>query len=429
MTIAPELSSVALDWGTMLRPRTAAEAREYVAAFAADREAAIEAIYRDELTIRGGRVDETVSQVVSSWNANVGKSGSRKYDGDYDHFDATYQGGSEGAGPSWKYVEGSGRVKQRMRTQTRVMRDEAERLFDERMRADTPEGAEWRAREAVYLELWQAIGRYDEPFADPPPPGVFGMVAVDAADVAIIPARSDDAPATVARRKRRTGSRSDDMGMRRDDGTAGYAAYIRVSTALQGDSGLGLEAQERAIMAAATLRGVTIGETVAEVVSGAARKLPLRDELLERCRRGELAGIVVSKLDRLARNASGLLALAEDAQRHGYRVIVCDPGVVIPGETANDRMFIGMLSVFAEFEREQTSERTTAALAEARARGVKLGRPSRLSSETVALIRDLDARGMGLSAIARELNDRGIPSATGGQWRHSSVREVLLRDE
>lgn len=217
------------------------------------------------------------------------------------------------------------------------------------------------------------------------------------------------------------------MGMRRDDGTAGYAAYIRVSTALQGDSGLGLEAQERAIMAAAALRGVTIDETLAEVVSGAARKLPLRDELLERCRRGELAGIVVSKLDRLARNASGLLALAEDAQRHGYRVIVCDPGVVIPGETANDRMFIGMLSVFAEFEREQTSERTTAALAEARARGVKLGRPSKLAPETVALIRDLDARGMGLSAIARELNDRGIPSATGGQWRHSSVREVLLR--
>jgi DNA invertase Pin-like site-specific DNA recombinase len=205
------------------------------------------------------------------------------------------------------------------------------------------------------------------------------------------------------------------------------AAYLRVSSALQGDSGLGLEAQERAVRASAGLRGLEVGETIKEVVSGAARSLPLRDEALARCRAGELDGLIVAKLDRLARDASGLLKVAADAEKHGYRVLIADPQLVMPGETAADRMFIGMLAVFAEFERGLLRERTQAALAEARARGTRLGRPSRLSDETVAEIMRMHEAGLKGTAIARVLNQRGVPSATGKEWRHSAVNHIVGR--
>lgn len=207
----------------------------------------------------------------------------------------------------------------------------------------------------------------------------------------------------------------------------GFAAYLRVSSALQGDSGLGLEAQERAVRASAALRGVEVVEVITEVVSGAARRLPLRDAALARCRDGELDGLIVAKLDRLARNASGLLRIAEEAERGGFRVLVADPQLVLPGESASDRMFIGMLAVFAEFERGLLAERTKAALAEAKARGTQVGRPPKVPVEVLQLMSDLADQGMGPSMIARELESRRIPTAGGNPWRHSSVKACMRR--
>lgn len=210
---------------------------------------------------------------------------------------------------------------------------------------------------------------------------------------------------------------------------ARFAAYLRVSGALQGDSGLGLEAQERAVRAAAPVRGVQVAEILSEVVSGAARRLPKRDEALARCRAGELDGLIVAKLDRLARDASGLFRIAADAEQHGYRIIIADSGLTIPGETAADRMFVGMLAVFAEFERGLLRERTKAALAEARARGTTLGRPRLLSDDVVEEVLRMHEAGLKGTAIAKALNERGIKSATGKEWRHSAVNHIVKRSQ
>jgi len=206
-----------------------------------------------------------------------------------------------------------------------------------------------------------------------------------------------------------------------------FAGYVRVSTGGQGDSGLGLDAQGATIRQCAEQRGLQLGGMAVEVVSGSAAKRPVWDEIVNRCRRGELRGIIVAKLDRAGRSAIGLLRVAEDAKLHGYRVIVADKGIELPGASANDRAFLTMLAMFAEWERDTISDRTREALAAAKARGQVLGRPSGVSDDTRRLVASWREAGWSLSRIADELNDRKVATRGGGPWRHSSVRWILDR--
>lgn len=208
-----------------------------------------------------------------------------------------------------------------------------------------------------------------------------------------------------------------------------FAGYVRVSTGGQGDSGLGLDAQESAIRQCAEQRGLVLGGIVSEVVSGAATKRPLWDELVNRCRRGELQGIVVAKLDRAGRSAISLLRVAEDAKLHGYRVVVADKGLTIPGQSANDRAFLTMLALFAEWERDTISDRTKEALAAAKAQGKVLGRPRAVGDDTAALVASWRSSGVGFSEISRRLDEQGVRTRDGGLWRPSSVRALYERYE
>jgi DNA invertase Pin-like site-specific DNA recombinase len=140
-----------------------------------------------------------------------------------------------------------------------------------------------------------------------------------------------------------------------------YVVYLRVSTARQGQSGLGLRAQNFAVEQLAKSRNATIVAEYVETESGRKSDRPqLAKALAEAKKQG--CTLVVAKLDRLARNVSFISSLMES----GVEFIACD----IP--SAN-RLVLHIMAAVAEEEARLISERTKTALAAAKARGVKLG--------------------------------------------------------
>jgi len=219
-------------------------------------------------------------------------------------------------------------------------------------------------------------------------------------------------------------------------------AYERVSTARQGKSGLGLEAQRRAIDDFAVSRGAEVVGRFTEVESGRRNDRPELEAALSIAR---LTGatLVIAKLDRLSRNAAFLLTLRDS----GVQFLACD----MP--EAND-LTVGIMALVAQQEREAISRRTKEALAAAKARGVKLGNPNgagalRRAGHGGAPLRDVVTRNadrhaagladvikslhreghISLRAIAGELNRRGILTRREGRWHVSTVRNLLRRLE
>lgn len=141
-------------------------------------------------------------------------------------------------------------------------------------------------------------------------------------------------------------------------------AYERVSTARQGASGLGLEAQRKVIEDFAASRGAEVLARFTELESG--RKAD-RLELLKALHLAKVTGatLVIAKLDRLSRNAAFLLALRDSGARF----------VAVDMPEANV-LTVGIMALVAQAEREAISRRTKEALAVAKARGVKLGNPN-----------------------------------------------------
>ena len=215
-----------------------------------------------------------------------------------------------------------------------------------------------------------------------------------------------------------------------------FVSYLRVSTARQGRSGLGLEAQRRAVadfLAGGAWRHVA---ELVEVESGSRDARPRLAEAMALCRLHG-ATLVIAKLDRLSRDAAFLLGL----QRAGVRFVAAD----MP--EANE-LVVGIMAVVAQAERKMISARTKEALAAAKARGVRLGTPANLRNQDVggargrvrqaerALARAADlapvivatqAEGaVSLRQIAAALDARGIPAARGGQWSAAQVQRVLV---
>lgn len=217
-------------------------------------------------------------------------------------------------------------------------------------------------------------------------------------------------------------------------------AYERVSTARQGASGLGLEAQRKVIEDFAASRGAEVLARFTEVESG--RKAD-RPELAKALHLAKVTGatLVIAKLDRLSRNAAFLLALRDS----GVRFVAVD----MP--EAND-LTVGIMALVAQAEREAISRRTKEALAVAKARGVKLGNPNGAESlrkagkggaalraavsanaatfaaDLAPVLADIRAAGhISLRAIAAELTARGIRTRRGGQWGVGNVKGLLVR--
>jgi putative DNA-invertase from lambdoid prophage Rac len=171
-------------------------------------------------------------------------------------------------------------------------------------------------------------------------------------------------------------------------------AYCRVSTADQTTDN-----QVREIAAAGF--SVEAKRVVEEIVSGAVAAMERAGfaRLVDRLEPGDV--LIVTKLDRLGRNAMDVRATVERLASDGVRVHCLALGGVDLTSAAG-KMTMGVLSAVAEFERDLLIERTQAGLSRAKAEGKALGRPSALSREQKDTVRARRAAGVSLGALAKE---------------------------
>ena len=219
-----------------------------------------------------------------------------------------------------------------------------------------------------------------------------------------------------------------------------FVSYLRVSTAKQGRSGLGLEAQKEAVNAHICRESGDLLAEYLEVESGkkGAESRPQLAKALEHCR---LTGatLIIAKLDRLSRDAHFLLGL----QRSSVFFVCAD----MP--QANE-LTVGIMALVAEEERKAISRRTKEALAAARARGIKLGCPNgaahlrkygneagveaikaKAKHNASSLRNTLDEIiGNGITSfkgISDKLNELHIETPRKGLWHPTSVRRLMMR--
>ena len=172
--------------------------------------------------------------------------------------------------------------------------------------------------------------------------------------------------------------------------------YARVSTHDQQTLPLQLKAMRQYVRQ----RKWKVVRQVEEVASG-AKDRPEREELLKAARRRELDAIVVWKLDRWGRSLTDLIATLAELRDLGIAFVSLTEALDFT--TPAGRAMIGLLSVFAEFERDMIRERVKAGIAQARAEGRKHGRPQTAATKT-AEIKRLYKKGWNKSQIAKHLN-------------------------
>lgn len=216
-----------------------------------------------------------------------------------------------------------------------------------------------------------------------------------------------------------------------------FVAYYRVSTARQGASGLGLEAQQEAVRTYLNGGDWRLVGEFTEVESGKRTDRPQLERALAACA-AYRAKLVIAKLDRLSRDAHFLLGL----DKAGVDFVACD----MPHA---NRLTVGIMALVAEEEGKAISARTKAALAAAKTRGVKLGgfrgvaisehgravsAASRAAAakaraaDVLPIIEEVRTSGVtSLGGIAKALTERGVPTARGGTWTAEQVRRLLAK--
>ena len=222
-----------------------------------------------------------------------------------------------------------------------------------------------------------------------------------------------------------------------------FVSYLRVSTESQGRSGLGLDAQRQAVAAHVAVSGGDLVAEFQEVESGKRSDRPQLAAALAACRTRR-AVLVIAKLDRLARNARFLLSVVEGSGEAG--VVFCDLPSVPAGPIG--KFMVTQLAAVAELEAGLISQRTRAALAIAKARGVRLGNPSPTpatpamaaaaraarsrqvaarTADVLPVVRQIQAEGAtSLRAIARGLQAQGVQTPSGKEhWSVAQVRRLL----
>jgi DNA invertase Pin-like site-specific DNA recombinase len=214
-----------------------------------------------------------------------------------------------------------------------------------------------------------------------------------------------------------------------------FVAYYRVSTQKQGQSGLGLEAQQHAVKAYLNGGQWELIAEITEVETGkgadALAKRPQLKAAIEKAKK-EGATLVIAKLDRLARNVHFISGMIET----GVDFVAAD----MP--QAN-KVMLQMHAVMSEWERDQISARTKAALAAAKARGVKLGTAGRANLKSnieerqknadafakrlKTLIDHFKEQGLSQRKICDELNSLRITTARGGKWSQIQLQRAMAR--
>lgn len=207
-----------------------------------------------------------------------------------------------------------------------------------------------------------------------------------------------------------------------------FISYLRVSTLRQGTSGLGIEAQRAAVEHyVSQTKGLLIREYV-EIETGSEKARPILVQSISHCRRAK-ATLLIAKLDRLARNVAFVSSLMDS----GVDFVATDAPYA-------NRLMIHILAAFAEHERTLISERTKAALAAAKVRGVRLGANGerlaqdnrRAAQEFAETMRPAleQARSRGartLTEIATELNALGSSTREHAPWSAGTAQRLVKR--
>jgi DNA invertase Pin-like site-specific DNA recombinase len=214
-------------------------------------------------------------------------------------------------------------------------------------------------------------------------------------------------------------------------------SYFRVSTDRQGRSGLGLDAQRKAVADYLNAGTWTLAGEFTEIESGRRRDRPYLKAALDMCRR-QKATLIIAKLDRLARSVAFVSALLESK----VKFLAVD----MPEA---DVTFLQMAAVFGEWEARKISERTKVALAAAKARRTALGwsiasrrheqraaaergaasnrtRAEQFAKNVLPIVASIQSTGIvTLAGIADALNARGVATARGGKWHATTVRNLV----
>ena len=200
--------------------------------------------------------------------------------------------------------------------------------------------------------------------------------------------------------------------------------YSRVSTDDQAESGLGLADQATKLRAWATMKDAdnTI-EIIDDGISAKSLKRPGLGQALEMLAAGDAGVLVVTKLDRLTRNVQDLGALMDRAETEGWALVINDLG--IDTTTSNGKLVANVLASVAQWERQAIGERTKAALAEKKAQGARLGRPTEIAESIRQRIAEDRHLGLSMGKIAQRLNAENVPTARGGKWHASTISAVL----
>ena len=206
-------------------------------------------------------------------------------------------------------------------------------------------------------------------------------------------------------------------------------AYYRVSTKRQGRSGLGLEAQEKAIEDFVKSNDyMVVGEFI-EIESGRVNKRPVLEVALAECKRLH-ATLLIAKLDRLSRNVAFISALLES--KIDFKAV---------DNPFAEKFTLHILAAVAEKEREDASKRTKEALQAAKRRGVELGKHGRyvlsrvnkmhsrqFAVRMIPVINRIKGEGLcSIRAITEELNRLQIPTYrnNGTKWHVNTVHKII----
>lgn len=210
-----------------------------------------------------------------------------------------------------------------------------------------------------------------------------------------------------------------------------YVAYYRVSTAKQGKSGLGLEAQRGKLVQYVNGNG-KLEKEFTEIESGRKEKRIELEKALSFCRQTGSV-LVIAKLDRLTRSVSFIFSLRDS----GVKFEVPDLPDLNP-------LTLGIFAGLAQYEAELISERTKAALAAKKARGFKLGNPQNLTDmsrqrsrisrrkqaiednrQAAVIAQDLRKQGYSYRKIAARLEEYGVTTRNGKKYYAAGVRNML----
>lgn len=221
--------------------------------------------------------------------------------------------------------------------------------------------------------------------------------------------------------------------------------YVRVSTEEQATQGVSLEAQEAALRAYCTMRGLTLVELVIDAGVSAGKPLASREggaRVLELVKRGEVEAVVSWKLDRLFRNCADCLNVTGGWDKREVALHLVDMGgQAIDTSTAMGRFFLTVMGGAAEMERNLICERTLRAMSFKKSKGERVGqvpygyRPSpdgvtlELEPEEQKVIEQVKAlriEGLTMQAIVTRLEAQGTPSR-GKRWHVTSIARILKR--